>query len=279
VKTEDLIRDPVFQLKADSFSPNSNSSRQARGHLLAAGDAFAEVFAPLRFCLLCYLVPEESRPLMTDCLRELTSDLANAGLKPAPYSTHGLALLNRELVYSWDDAFRNHMGVPETAAVVMSNVEEDTDPSPLFLIYTDEDYPDAQSRDTLRRCLINQVHAQMVCDLNQLPAGEVYERSAESLLIDMTDNLYQYLARKRQKAMRRLVAENVFRRMADFCRERFSEVVNVQGQELIIRFADESSKTAFLEWFEDFHRTAFPVARPPEDTMPLFDHIQNDQSA
>jgi hypothetical protein len=200
---------------------------------------------------------------MNECLKELAAELSSAGLKPGSYSTHGLALENRDLRYSWDDAFRAHVGLTEAAAAVMSNLEEDTDPSPLFLIYTDEDYPDAQSRDTLRRCLVNQVHAQLVCDLNQLPPGELYERSAESLLLDMTDKLYQYLGRQRQKRMRRLLVENVFRRIGDFCKDRFSGAVNVRGQELKIAFPDDATKADFFSVAGGFSSHGVPYRQAP----------------
>jgi hypothetical protein len=112
-----------------------------------------------------------------------------------------------------------------------SGLADDTDPSPLFLIYTDEDYPDAANRDLLRRCALNQIHALLVCDLHRVRADDPYECSAEAALLEMTDGLYRFLGRKRQKAMRRLVTENVFRRIADYCKDRFPGV-KVEGEVL-----------------------------------------------
>jgi hypothetical protein len=267
-----------FEAKANSFSPASNTSKQARGHLLAAGDAFAEAMAPLQVCLLCYLVPEDNRTLMIACLQALKSDLAGASLKCGAHSTHGLSIEDFALRYSWDQPFQQHVGVEGTSAIVLEGLTEDTDPSPLFLVYTDEDYPDDERRDILRRCLINQVHALLVCDLNALPVNTVYEGSATALLLEMTDGLYHYLGRKRQKAMRRLVAENIFRRIAEFCKDKFSGAVTVQGQELKIRFPDAVVKKDFLDWLEDFKRTAFPAKRPSEEAT-LFDELAGDEGA
>jgi hypothetical protein len=263
-----------FEAKANSFSSTSANCKQARAHLLAAGPAFGEVMAPYRSCLLCYVVPEETRPLMGECLSELVTDLGSCGLQPGTHSCHGLSVLDQELHYSWDESFQGHTGVSGTSAVVLSPVLEDTDPSPLFLIYTDEDYPGTEYRDLLRRCIVNQVHAYLVCDLHRQRFDDTYERSAQSLLTEMTEGLYDYLGRKRQKAMRRLVTENVFRRIAEFSKDRFPGV-QLQRDVLSITFADEQGKAGFLEWLEDFKRTAFQAAKPPDELPSLFDNVDD----
>src|SRR5438552_10095868 len=262
-----------FEAKSNSFSPESGVAKQARGHLLAVGDAFAEVLAPLQNCLLCYVVPAENCGFMQDCLQELAADLSGAALKPGSHSSHGLAVEGADLRYSWDAPFQQHVGIVGDSAIVMSGLVEDTDPIPLLLIYTDEDYPDADKRDLLRRCVVNQVHALLVCDLNRLAPNDAYQRSAESMLVDMTDGLFRYLGRKRQKAMRRLVTENVLRRIADFCRERFPGAVVLEGQQLKIRFPDAGIKSSFLDLLEDFSRTRFET-RKPHGEKTMFDEIE-----
>lgn len=256
-----------FEAKADSFSTSSTNAKQARGHLLAVGLAFAEVMTPYQSCLLCYVVPEEKCGLMKECLTDLSTGLSKEGLRPGSHSSHGLAVRGQDLHYSWDDVFKQHVGVNTNSSIVMSGLKEDTDPSPLFIIYTDEDYADENRRDLLRRIMINQVHAVLVSDLNLVPLGEAYERSASSILMDMTDGVFQYLGRERQKGMRRLVTENVFKRIAEFSKDKFPGLVSKQADLLRIRFTDQSLKESFLEWLEDFKRTAFRTDRPPDDPL------------
>ena len=50
-----------FEAKAHGFSSSSSNSEQARGHLLACGPAFAEVYKPLTKALLDYVVPATDR--------------------------------------------------------------------------------------------------------------------------------------------------------------------------------------------------------------------------
>ena len=56
-----------FEAKANSFGIASTNSRQARAHLIASGPVFGEVLSPLNACLLCYVVPEGARVLMSQC--------------------------------------------------------------------------------------------------------------------------------------------------------------------------------------------------------------------
>jgi hypothetical protein len=267
-----------FEAKANSFSPASDTARQARAHLLAAGEAFAEVMAPLQFCLLCYVVPDDKRLLMAECLQELAADLAGAALKPGPHSSHGLAVDQADLRYTWDEAFQQYVGIAGTSAVVMAGLTEDTDPSPLFLIYTDEDYPDPEKQNLLRRCLVNQVHAHLVCDLNALPPGDTHEFTAESLLNSLTQNLFQFLGRDRQKSMRRMVTEAVLRRIAQFCKDKYSGGITLQQGVLNVRFPDQEAKDSFLEWLEDFNRTAFQPEKHAAEPPGLFDGIQDGEN-
>jgi hypothetical protein len=140
-----------IEAKAHSFSSASSDSRQARGHLLAAGPAFTEVMKPLENCLLCYVVPHEDGPQMGVCLANLADELRRSELKPGLHSIHGLKLNGADVQYVWDSSFIAHTGIVGDSAVVLRDVTDDTDPSPLFLGFCDQDYPDPQRQDLNRR--------------------------------------------------------------------------------------------------------------------------------
>ena len=96
------------------------------------------------------------------------------------------------------------------------------------------------------------------------------------LLEELSGGVYQYLGRKRQKAMRGLVRNNVFRRIADYSKERFADVVSYERGALTFRFPDRDRKSAFLDWFEDVRRTAFSSATPPSRRYPLFPDMEDE---
>lgn len=265
-----------FEAKKESFaSIGSSTAKQARGHLLATGVAFSEVMSPLRSCLLCYVIPEERRELMATCLEELTVEMTARNLSVGSSSVHGLSVQNTELHYSGDERFQQFAHVDERSIVVMEGLSDDTDPTPLFLIYSVEDYPDPKRQDLLRQALMQQVHAILVCELNALAIGMKYTRTAESLLVNVTDGIFEYVGRTRQKQMRDFVRSAVLRRIADYSRQRFDDIVTLDRWELSVSFPSNDRKSAFLEWIEDHKKSGFSTSRTPQTTRSLFDEDGN----
>ena len=159
---------------------------------------------PLESCVLCYVIPEERRDLMVTCLDELSTQMSQKGLPIGETSVHGLSVHESNMLYKWDDEFRETVGVDENEIVVMGGLTADTDPAPLFLVYSVDDDPDPQRQDLLRKALIDQVHAVLLCKLNALPISETLQRSVESVLIELTDDVFQYIGNRRQKQLRDL---------------------------------------------------------------------------
>jgi hypothetical protein len=251
-----------FEAKPDSFGLESTNCKQARGHLLATGPAFAETLKPLTKALLCYVVPKDRCGLMAECLAALTTELQSAGLAPGESSVHGLAVNGQDLVYSWDAKFKQHSGTGDDSVAVIHELQEDTDPSPLLLIFTDEDCPDGTRSGSYRKVLVNQVVATLVCELNLLPPETTYATTARDLLLQTTDGILNFVGRDRQSSMIRTVRQNIFARIASFWREKPFTPVTVEGDRLEIRFKDNLAKSEFMEWLENPERTAFSDERP-----------------
>ncbi|MFY9608411.1 MAG: hypothetical protein WAU45_07335 [Blastocatellia bacterium] len=260
-----------FEAKADSFSPDSSTSKQARGHLLAAGPAFGEVLAPLTSCLLCYLVPDDRRTLMCECLTDLANELSAEGLEPGSFSCHGLRITERQLTYVFDSTFQSYAGLREASVPVLELLEDNTDPNPLLLIYSDEDCPDSNRRDFYRRALIEQVRARLLCDLQTLGIHAEYVMAADELLLKTTDGTFQYLGRERQKRLRVLVRENVLKRIRDYWKDK-QRGVGLEANVLRVRWDSAEEKDAFLGWLED-RRVKFEVSRPADEGPTLFDSL------
>jgi hypothetical protein len=262
-----------FEAKADSFSPDSSNSKQARGHLLACGPAFAETLKPLERALLCYVVPKDCCPPMSQCLSDLTTALTAAALVPGEHSVHGLAVSGQDLIYSWDDKFKQHCGIAVDSVAVLHELRDDTDPGPLLLVFTDEDCPNPERSGFYRKVLIDQVIAKLVCDLNLLQPGQIRAVTARDLLAQTTDGILDYVGRERQKSMIRIVRQNVFARIASFWIGKPFSPVKVDGDRLEITFKDSLAKSEFMDWLEDPKRTAFTDQLPPRD-QPLLPGIE-----
>lgn len=255
-----------FEAKANSFGPDSSNCKQARAHLVASGPTFSEVLAPLKSCLLCYVVPQEACISMAACLSTLSKELKGKRLKPAPFSSHGLSFDGKQIIYSWDDAFKTHVGFIESQTPVLHDVSEDTDPSPLILVYSDEDCPNDDIRHFYRRALIDQARACLLCDLHANSVGVTYETTPDQLLAKTTDGIFQYLGRTRQKSLRRLFRENIFKKISASWKEK-QPGIKLVGDQLTITWSVAGEKEDFLDWLED-RRVHFEVGKPEED-IPL----------
>lgn len=260
-----------FEAKASSFGPQSDNSKQARGHLLATGPAFQEVFPPLTSCLLCYVVPEDNRTLMQECLAHLSSELRSLELDPGLFSCQGLMVSENRLVYVWDSAFRDYLGLKENSTMILTDVDDDTDPTPLLLVFSEEDCPNEDMRDFYRHVAIEQVRARLLCDLANLPLNREYEISVDELLGKTSDGLFEYRGREHQKRVRLLIRENLFRRIRDYWADKQKDIRVEHGQ-LKVRWHTAVEKDFFLGWLED-RRLKFDATRPAERTMPLLDNL------
>jgi len=264
-----------FEAKASSFGTASSNTKQARGHLLACGPDFGEVYSPLSTCLLCYLVPDVSRSQMRDCLHSLSNELNSAGFHPGPFSCHGLAQTGTQIIYSWDSTFKEYVGESEDCTPILNDVTDDTDPSPLILVFSDEDCANDDQRDMYRRAVIEQVRSCLLTDLHADPSALRYDLTTNDLLLRTTDGVFEYIGYARQRGLRRLVRENVLRKIAAYWKDK-QPGIRVDGNSLQIDWANPGEKETFLDWLEDRH-WQFESGRPTTPDPDLFDGSEGEK--
>jgi hypothetical protein len=255
-----------FEEKSNSFGIQSSNSKQALGHLLACGPVFAEVFSPLKSCLLCYVVPEKSCDKMSECLKTLSNDLIEKGLEAGNFSIHGLALNQNQIVYSWDESLKEYLRIPYDHVPIIDEVSNDTDPSPLLLVFSDEDCHNLEIRDFYRQIVIHQVRACLLCDLHSLSVSATYQSIPDNILDRTSGNLFQYLGKKRQKGLRSLILENIFKQIFEHWKDK-QKGIKLEGNQLSVSWSVSGEKEAFLDWLEDKH-TIFNISKPSEQLTP-----------
>jgi hypothetical protein len=261
----------VFEAKRDSFSPASTTSKQARAHLLLAGGDFADAFRPLEQGLCCYVVPGDRTQPMAECLAALTKELTDKALKPGVFSVHGLSSDQTGINYVWDAALKAHVGANDDSAVVMTGLADDTDPSPLILVYSDDDCWNEAQRGFYRQVMINQARSRLLCDLHNHEPGSEYAVTARDLLLRTTDGIFEYVGRQRQKNLTRLIRDNVIKRIHDYWKDRQPGVHMDKDGKLSIAWQVTSQKDEFTAWLED-RRVKFVDEKPAEEPEPtLFD--------
>lgn len=239
-----------FEAKSNSFGAGSSTSSQGRGHLVATGPVFAEVYAPLEQALLVYVVPKDVSVPMRECLQDLALQLRDFGLTPGDAAVDGLAVADAAIHYCFDAPSRDVLGIGESRIPIMENIAEDTDPSPLLLIYSDEDCPDDERRGYYRHVIQNQAIATMLCELHRLNVGESITLSAARILELTTQGAFNFLGSERRKKMERLLKVNVFKKIEEHWKSRSPDAVKVQGKELTVSFQSDSFQSDFLDWLE-----------------------------
>ena len=269
-------RDALYlEAKRESFSSESSTAKQARGHLLAAGAAFKEVVTPYERALLCYVLPEERRTLMETCLTELRQQLDAHQLGAAEATVFGLEATSAGVNFIWAGEFAAWVGSDARRALILKTEGEDTDPSPLLLVYTAEDYS-GERPDYAREAVLKQLWAQLLCEihLGEVGAELVLSVKADVLLTKTTDGIFNYLGRERQKSLCRLVTERLFQPIREHWRpseaERDDLRVALNGSVLTVTLRDELAKRTFTDWLEDTKKVRLDFTSLPREEQTGF---------
>jgi len=128
---------------------------------------------PLKQALLCYVLPAEKCGPMNACLATLVAELRARSLAPGDHSATASRSTAPTSFIRWTTASSSSLASREFSAV-MHGLEDDTDPSPLLLVYNDDDSPDEQHRNLYRQILLQKFVATLVCDANLLPVGQTH---------------------------------------------------------------------------------------------------------
>lgn len=259
-----------FEAKKSSFSSNSSTCVQARGHLLATGPVFADVLAPLKSATLTYVLPADQGALMRVCLSELTAQLQQSGFSSGTFSVAGLAVENETMNYRLDAAGQTAVGCRDQSVVLMREINEATDPSPIMLIFSEQDCADQTRPGYYRHILQQQVLAALLCRLHQVPTPGSIVINAAELLTETTQGVFKYLGRERQRAMETMVRKNVFLTISDTWKDRASDMVSLRARELTVSFTDPQKRDEFFDWLES-RKTKFPDVLPSVDGIEQMD--------
>jgi hypothetical protein len=258
-----------FEAKSNSFGIGSSNSKQARGHLIATGPIFEEVLSPLKFCLLCYLVPDSAKSQMSECLTDLSEELIESDFQPGAFSVHGLSVEKQQVIYCWDAAFKDFLNISEDFVPILDGVDDETDPTPLILIFSDEDCSTSEMRDLYRRAVLDQVRARVLCNLQEIALNYEYRLSTDDLLTQVSDGLFQFWGRQHQKGLRSLVRERFFNVIYDSWKSK-QPGIQVLGDTLTVMWSTADDREAFMEWLED-RKVKFEAGPPANRNFSLFD--------
>jgi len=127
----------------------------------------------------------------------------------------------------------------ERRSVVLGTEGDDTDPSPLLLVYSAEDYAGGAGPDYAREAMLKQAWAWLLCEVQVADPGSPLALKIDALLTHTTDGIFNFLGRTRQKNLCRLVRERLFAPIREYWNKgehkRDDIEVALNGQVLSIR--------------------------------------------
>ena len=157
---------------------------------------------------------------------------------------------------------------------LIENIDEDIDPSPLLLVFTEDDCYNPQMRDFYRKILIEQIKTHLLCDIHNTLLEIKYAITSEELLLKITDGIFNYLGKLQQKNLKKFVKENIFKFILNYWSDKQKGIIFIDNA-LSFAWKNESDKNTFLSWLEDKH-TLFDTTKPVTEQLSfLGDDITN----
>jgi hypothetical protein len=207
---------------------------------------------------------------MSDCLASLTEELEAVGLEPGSHSVHGLSLEEDRVRYSWDQSFMGHVGLSQGSEIVLEGLRPDTDPSPLMLVFSTDDYPDPVRQDQNRRAFLTRAHAILLCRLHRWEGESNLQISLDQLLLDATEGVSRYLGRARQRALLETTREKLFKPIKDHWVGKEPVVEIVDRDTLQVKKTGSDARERLLQWLETWRPDPTQGPAPPEAQQRLF---------
>jgi hypothetical protein len=201
----------LIECKAASFGPSSSTANQGRTLLLASGAQsylFLGVGQPdVQTAATIYFLPDDNTGAQLGTLRQLRQDMVNASVPVGPSWAMGIKS-NSQLSITLDADGSDFFGLL-TGDNPFCELEEGTDPRPLYLVPYDPDSEQSPNeRKFSRRILFERIQAAFISRLGRVRPPDTVVYTSEELLNEATFGMFKvWDNRDAQKHMRNLCVQ------------------------------------------------------------------------
>ncbi len=205
----------ILECKASSFSSASSNAKQATTLLLLAGPIVFEVLGlggrGQNLGLLCYLIGSSQMQLMDETFDILSREIRNLKLEPGAHGCFGLTSSQTGIFLEFSETVERHLSLGRPSPVEVIQLEEDSDPRPLYFIPYDPNCMDQQSKEEqefCRRILFERILSHIISEIGgaDMPASLVF--TTEGFLNSATFGLYEiWEDNEAKKHLRRIVKD------------------------------------------------------------------------
>lgn len=200
------------ECKASSFGAASSTADQARTLLLLSGPRAAEVMGlasgKALNSILGFFLPEQHSAPIAQTLGELNADLISNGLPTGDFSIASLGVDQEQLYLRLDDKGAEFFSLP-TGPVVLTDLERDTDPRPLYFIPFDPDIDQTpEEKAFCKRILFERLQGGLIAAVGRAHPPFDLPVSLRGLLNDATFGMVtQWENQDTQKHLSRLAKQ------------------------------------------------------------------------
>jgi hypothetical protein len=265
------------ECKAESFSPESSTTEQARSLFLMAGPRAADVLGLTRSqvseSLLIYILPESSRELLTDTLTSLYQELNDAGLPTGQFSILGFIAGDVAISIKVDSPGSTFLSVPAGIHVFLQR-ESGTDPRPLYFIPYDPDVEQSrQERAFCKRVLFERMQSTVVAAAGRAIPPTQLLLETQSILNDAMFGMYENWENRDSARNMRKLCRQFMGNLMQAVNSSIPETIKYDhGEGWKIKLLDPENHETVLDSLTRFSIETLDLEREPHPN--LFDGLE-----
>lgn len=263
----------ILECKRSSFGRLSTTASQARTLLLLSGPIISEALAIGKRSsaegILCYLTRSSQIPRLEHTLSELTKELQDQKLDAGVNGCLGIRPDDTAILLEYSDELRTLLKCKPKSPVAILNLEEDTDPHPLYFIPYDPNIEQSKGEQALsRRILYERFLGHILSKIGPaaIPSEVVF--ITEEVLNAATFNVYAIWDDAEAKKHTRRLFKDFMGSLRNALKEEQKKSFEYQvGRGWIFKFKDMNSYDEILAQVSKFNPDTLDLTKTIAPTL------------
>jgi len=267
----------ILECKSSSFGPESSNVNQATTLLLIAGPVISEVLAIGKRgeneCILCYLIGPNGAKAMEETLKTLEKEIKDkTSLESGNSDCFGIKPSPSAIVLEYSEKIKNFLNLIKDSPVEVIQIEEDTDPRPLYFIPYDPNIQTKEEQELSRRILFERILGHIISRIGGADIPSSITFTTEELLNSATFGVYEiWEDNEAKKHLRRLV-KDFLNNIMHFISEPLKGFITYEPQKgWSFNLKDREACEEILKQIQKFKPETLDLSKKIEPT--LFDNM------
>jgi hypothetical protein len=270
----------ILECKSSSFGPESSTAEQARTLLLVIGSVISEVLGIGKRGetegILCYFIGPNNAELMKKTLKILEEEIKDkTNLESGTYGCFEIKPSQTSIILEYPEKVKIFLNLTKNSPVeIIQQLEEDTDPRPLYFIPYDPNIQQTKEEQELsRRILFERILGHMISEIGVADIPSSITFTTQELLNSATFRVYEiWEDNEAKKHVRRLV-KDFLNQIMSVISEPLRESITYEPQKgWIFNLKDREAREEILKQIQRFKPETLDLSKKIEQ-ISLFDNI------